>query len=570
MGLIMHCGVPYSGGLDNAIVELDRTERTALNTNFELSDSIQNYDLVLFQAYYTSSNVYIGSGLWKTADLLDTNRVNEFWIAGGDVDRSIKIKMVDDTRYQILSSKSCGIFGVYGLKIGTGEVKRFTNLWNYVDDNSGSVLFGTFTKTLKDTIDNYDDILIEFMSNSSDSGDWDATNQFRLNVEELSKAKNPYRFSFTSFDTRSSSFYLRGTTFQKIKDNEKNINGLVNVYGIKYGYGGMSGSNVVANPPGNATSTLHKLKVGNEIYNIEGGGSGGTGVPIKTVLYNTSTTTTNIEIVLNDDISNYDELEFVTGFTSNDLSESYYRCTVSDFKAKYPYTGSTALTNPQLIVSLYGSNYMCFQCGSTDDRIYIVRSSNSRLVAINGIKYADNSKCLYWDFTKSSLDMNFFSPANLSNATIGSSGAVMTNNTGYIEFQNFLLRKNMSYEIQIESMNITDTSRQNNIFRFKNLSSNNEAGFLYRYQTLKWVVWDSVNSWQESEITDKDYFNNCTMKIKTLSDGKWEIYKDNVLVFTTPLPVTFEGTASWGIGSPADNRSVTGMTISSVKIYHND
>jgi len=205
----------------------------------------------------------------------------------------------------------------------------------------------------------------------------------------------------------------------------------------------------------------------------------------------------------------------------------------------------------------------------------ITSPSNGQILAYNSTSQKwenaiDSKKSLFWDFTQCSLDMNFFSPANLSNATIGENGATMTSTSGYIEFSKYLLRKNMTYEVKFGTMNITDTTRQNNIFRFKNLTSNNEAGFLYRYQTLKWVVWDSVNSWQESEITDKDYFNNSTMKIKTLSDGKWEIYKDDVLVFTTPLSVTFEGTDSWGIGSPTTGRSVTGMVVESVKIYHNN
>ena len=93
MGLIMHGGVPYSGGLDNALIELDHTARTATNTDFGLSDTIQNYDLILFQAYYTASNVYIGSSIIKVSDLLDTNRSDSFWIAGGDNDRSIKIQI---------------------------------------------------------------------------------------------------------------------------------------------------------------------------------------------------------------------------------------------------------------------------------------------------------------------------------------------------------------------------------------------------------------------------------------------------------------------------------------------
>ena len=183
--------------------------------------------------------------------------------------------------------------------------------------------------------------------------------------------------------------------------------------------------------------------------------------------------------------------------------------------------------------------------------------------------YDDNNGVLYWDFKQSTLDMNCLSPATLTNATMGSDGVTMTSTAGYIEFQNFLLRKNMSYEVKIKSMNITDTTRHNDLFRFKNLTNNDNAGFIFRYQTQKWAVWDSVNSWQESEITDKNYFDDCTLKVKILSDGKWEIYKDGILVFAPPTALPFEGTSSWGIGSPVTNSSIQGMVIESVKIFHN-
>jgi len=108
-------------------------------------------------------------------------------------------------------------------------------LWDYVTDNSGSVLFGTYTKTLHSNINNYDSIILELMSSSGDSGYWNATVFFTYNVKTINESKNPNHVSLNSYDTRSSAFYIKDTTIQKIIDNQSNINGLVRVYGLNMG-----------------------------------------------------------------------------------------------------------------------------------------------------------------------------------------------------------------------------------------------------------------------------------------------------------------------------------------------
>lgn len=107
----------------------------------------------------------------------------------------------------------------------------------------------------------------------------------------------------------------------------------------------------------------------------------------KTILYNTPTTSVNTEITLSDDITKYDELEFILGFNTTDKSQASFYYSVSDFIREFPYTGSTASTNPQFIATVYSTYFICFQCGSSNNKIYIVRSDRCRLCAINGIKY---------------------------------------------------------------------------------------------------------------------------------------------------------------------------------------
>jgi hypothetical protein len=109
-------------------------------------------------------------------------------------------------------------------------------LWDYVNDNNGTIPFGTYSVTLAESIDKYDCISMCFKSNYSDTGNWVNVTLFLIDVNALKT--NPMHanyFSYTSFGDRASAFYLSGKTLQKIIDSVSNINGLVAVYGIKYG-----------------------------------------------------------------------------------------------------------------------------------------------------------------------------------------------------------------------------------------------------------------------------------------------------------------------------------------------
>ena len=119
------------------------------------------------------------------------------------------------------------------LKFG-GHMK-LTTLWNYIDDNSSIIKYDTQQDyTLRDSIDNYDEISIEFVSIKSDIGNWKGTTFTSVIVKELENALYPYSFSYTSFDSRSARFELKNNKIKCIQSNESNTNGIVNVYGIKY------------------------------------------------------------------------------------------------------------------------------------------------------------------------------------------------------------------------------------------------------------------------------------------------------------------------------------------------
>ena len=122
--------------------------------------------------------------------------------------------------------------------IPSGGNYSITVLWDYTTDNSGTIPYEPFTGTLRDNVNNYDAIQLEVVSSSGDLDDseWDSTMLSSIiPVYVLNNLlKNNY-IGFTSFETRSSRWYIKDTTIQKTTNNhQSNTNGLVRVYGIKF------------------------------------------------------------------------------------------------------------------------------------------------------------------------------------------------------------------------------------------------------------------------------------------------------------------------------------------------
>lgn len=120
---------------------------------------------------------------------------------------------------------------------GGGGNYSVTVLWDYTTDNSGTIPYAPFIGTLNDNINNYDAIQLEMVSyeDDLDTSRWYAT-VFSpiIPVYALNNSfKNNY-FIFTSFETRSTNWYIKDTTVQKVATNLSDTNGLVRVYGIKF------------------------------------------------------------------------------------------------------------------------------------------------------------------------------------------------------------------------------------------------------------------------------------------------------------------------------------------------
>lgn len=103
-------------------------------------------------------------------------------------------------------------------------------------------------------------------------------------------------------------------------------------------------------------------------------------------------------------------------------------------------------------------------------------------------------------------------------------------------------------------------------FRRNGDTGNTNHGLAYRHQTGVWSIWDADNLWQDSTITDKDFFSNCLLTIRIGADNNWYIYKDNEFVFKTTTPMA-TGIVPNIFCLGANNQSFYDMNIESLKIY---
>lgn len=109
-----------------------------------------------------------------------------------------------------------------------------TNLWNYVTDNTSQIVYDGTLITLSDSILNYDELVVEVVSDSGDLGnEWRSSAELRINVHTLINGIEPYNYVFCTYDTRSSKIVFTNNTVQKTS-GFGSINGIINVYGIKY------------------------------------------------------------------------------------------------------------------------------------------------------------------------------------------------------------------------------------------------------------------------------------------------------------------------------------------------
>ena len=153
------------------------------------------------------------------------------------------------------------------------------------------------------------------------------------------------------------------------------------------------------------------------------------------------------------------------------------------------------------------------------------------------------------DFTK------VLSAFTYKHVQINSSGAVFTRNDNYIPLP--FAYYGSAIEVDIVE---TDMSNATNN-RFITADDTNHS-LCYHKDPGKWSIYNG-SSWEDSNISDKHYFDGSTVKIVTDSNHKWHIYKDGVLIWEPSLSITMNGL--WTIGSSSN--AIDGAIISGIRVY---
>lgn len=198
---IMHCGRTYGGGGEVVVANPSGSATDDLDT-IQIGETI--YDIP-------------GSGGGGTTVVANPS---------GEATADLDTIQIGETIYDIPGSGGGS----------SGKGYSTTCIWDYVEDNSGVIPYAICSLTLNDNINNYDMIIAELVSAASDLSDqnWNGTQLMQLDVNALNNSYNNNYWVYSSFDDRSSRFYISGTTFQKTTNNRENTNGIVRVYGVKY------------------------------------------------------------------------------------------------------------------------------------------------------------------------------------------------------------------------------------------------------------------------------------------------------------------------------------------------
>lgn len=152
-------------------------------------------------------------------------------------------------------------------------------------------------------------------------------------------------------------------------------------------YGG--GTAVIPNPEGTPTDELHSIQIGDDIYEIVGGGGSGEGYS-ETLLYKYENGTTVDGIkTLNDDITNYDLLLFRLVFNVPTYTDHIISVSALE---QVGYIPSPVATGPHVSIVSYASDYIRIVEGETKNKINIFEiNGNEYIDEIYGIKIEGGS-----------------------------------------------------------------------------------------------------------------------------------------------------------------------------------
>ena len=191
------------------------------------------------------------------------------------------------------------------------------------------------------------------------------------------------------------------------------------------------------------------------------------------------------------------------------------------------------------------------------------------------------TKLYDFDFTQSLADSIHNQVATL-NGTSGtdyiqdSNGITLMSNIANINLNSVssaLHLRIFSHEVDVGDCNVDINDNLHK--RFFMWSHN--AGLIYRVtntQTPHWGIYITTTSmsgqWYDTDITDKDYFKNSTLKVK-FNNPKIYFYKNGNLFYTISNAGndSYNSYYSYGIGGNGDSgsQSINDITIKALRIY---
>lgn len=329
-GTIFDIAGSGGGGGGSAFTETLLYENAGTSAgNITLSDDLSNYDMLMFVVVRT---IGVGRELvelpFMTSDLSVGTHITLISYASEYVNYDV----TSMTLLTLTNSYSNYVEKVKGIKFGGGSGYSSTKIWDYIEDNNNTIPYGTYTVSLNDDINNYDVLVIENVSSSTDLTDpnWASTNLWYVDVNALNNNWNNNYVTYTSWDNRATKFHIANTTFEALNNTGMDTNGLVRVYGIKYG------------------------------------GAGNSGGYSETSLYTYTGSTRQTTLLLSDAYTDYDAIEFTFGWNLGG----------DEFETVNVISSSKIVSN--VFVNVGGEGrYNYVSRGSADDEIILATATGS-------------------------------------------------------------------------------------------------------------------------------------------------------------------------------------------------
>lgn len=247
---------PLNGNFET-IDEIMHASQVSLADAYDLTETYNTGDVVMYQYYMYKCKEDNVTGAW---DATKWERTTAGANGSGGGGTEVVANPVGTPTADLQTIEIAGT--IYDIPGGGGSGGggnfKITNLWNYTDDNSGVVPYNTFGPfTLHESITNYDAVFLELISDAGDlSNQWRGSAFTPLYfINALQSEYEPYNINFTSYDQRSSHYVITGNTIECTIGSGGSLNGLVNVWGVKFAGSGAFSAEVIPITAGDGTTS---------------------------------------------------------------------------------------------------------------------------------------------------------------------------------------------------------------------------------------------------------------------------------------------------------------------------